>query len=44
MTDVQISCINKPNRYDPHARILGVGGTNPDGSKWYLDEDAAITA
>jgi ribosomal protein L31 len=27
MATLQITCINKTNRYDPHERILNVGGT-----------------
>lgn len=41
--DIQISCIKKSNRSDPHDRIHGVGGVNADGSRWYLTEDAAIS-
>ena len=40
--NVQISCIRKANRTNPHERIQGVGGTNPDGTRWYLTEDQAI--
>jgi hypothetical protein len=41
--NVQIKCINKSNRYDPHERILAVGGTNPDGNRWKLTQAEAIT-
>jgi hypothetical protein len=27
---------------NPHERILGVGGTNPDDTPWYLPLDQAI--
>ena len=44
MTDnVQITCIKKSDRQNPHERIQGVGGVNPDGTRWYLLEDQAIT-
>ena len=40
--DVQIKCIKKTKRTDPHERIHGVGGVNPDGGRWYLPLDQAI--
>lgn len=41
--EVEIKCINKTDRTDPHERISHVGGVNPDGTRWKLSEDAAIT-
>jgi len=41
---VQISCINKTPRFDPHLRISHVGGANQDGTRWKMSEDAAISA
>jgi len=40
---VQISCINKTPRTDPHLRISHVGGLSDVGSRWKLTEDEAIT-
>lgn len=40
---LQIKCINKTPRNDPHDRIQNVGGTNPDGTRWKLSEPKAIT-
>lgn len=41
---VQIKCVNKSDRFDPHERIRAVGGTNVDGTRWKLNEDDAIAA
>jgi hypothetical protein len=35
---IEIKCINKSDRYDPHERILRVGGINPDGARWSLSQ------
>lgn len=40
-TDVQIMCINKSDRYDPHERILQVGGIH-NGKRWKLSQAEAI--
>ena len=39
---LQIRCVNKNPRLDPHKRIENVGGTNADGSRWKLTEADAI--
>jgi hypothetical protein len=40
--DVQVQCINKPDRTNEHERIQNIGGVNGDGTRWKLSEDAAI--
>ena len=40
----EVKCINKSDRYNPHERILSIGGINPDGSRWKLNEVEAIRA
>jgi hypothetical protein len=42
MVQIQVKCINKSDRYNPHERILSIGGTNPDGTRWKLSEPDAI--
>lgn len=39
---VQIMCINKSDRYNPHERIINVGGINANGTRWKLSQPAAI--
>jgi hypothetical protein len=39
---IQVSCINKTPRNDPHLRIQNIGGINSDGTRWKLSEDEAI--
>ena len=41
-SNVQITCINKSDRPNPHERILSVGGINPDGKRWKLTQQDAI--
>ncbi len=38
----EIRCIRKSDRYNPHERILRIGGINPDGSRWSLTQEEAI--
>jgi hypothetical protein len=42
MSDHQISCITKSDRYNPHERITHVGGKNHDGTSWKLPQEEAI--
>jgi hypothetical protein len=39
---VEIKCINKSDRSNPHERITHVGGVNPNGSNWRLPQQDAI--
>ena len=41
-TRAQIRCINKTNRFDPHDRIINIGGLNGDGTRWKLSQPKAI--
>lgn len=38
----QIRCINKQDRDNPWERILNVGGTNADSSRWRLTQKEAV--
>jgi hypothetical protein len=40
--NVQISCINKSDRLNPHERILSIGGINPDKTHWSMSVATAI--
>jgi hypothetical protein len=40
--DVQIQCISKSDRSNPHERITHIGGVNADGTRWRLSEEEAI--
>ena len=43
MTDsIEIKCINKSDRPNPHERITHVGGVNPSGTRWKLSQSEAI--
>ena len=39
---LQIRCINKSDRMNPHERIKYVGGLNSDNSRWKLSLNDAI--
>jgi len=39
---IQIRCINKSDRPNPHERILSIGGVNPDATRWKLNQQEAI--
>ena len=41
--DVQVECINKTPRQDPHLRIENIGGTK-GGEAWKMRVDEAIAA
>ena len=38
----EVKCINKSDRYNPHERILSIGGLNNDGTRWKLSQQDAI--
>jgi hypothetical protein len=40
--NIQISCINKSDRFNPHERILSVGGVSPNGTRWKLSQTEAV--
>jgi hypothetical protein len=39
---LEIKCIKKTNRSDPHDRIHAIGGQNSDGTPWQLTQQQAI--
>ena len=42
-TRFQIKCINKVERYNPHERIVSVGGFD-NGSRWKISQIDAVQA
>lgn len=41
-TRLRIYCINKSDRFNAHERIISIGGTNTDSSRWKLTQPDAI--
>jgi hypothetical protein len=39
---IQVSCINKSDRFSPHERIRAVGGRSSSGTTWTLSQEEAI--
>jgi len=39
---LQVSCINKREHYNPHERIINIGGLDALGSRWKLSQPNAI--
>jgi hypothetical protein len=42
MTRYEVRCVRKTDRYNPHERIHGVGGLNPEGTRWYATQGQMI--
>jgi hypothetical protein len=40
---LHIRCVLKTERISAHNRIHSVGGAKPDGSRWILTQDKAIS-
>lgn len=40
--NVEVKCINKSDRFNPHERIISIGGVNPGGGHWKLSQVDAI--
>jgi hypothetical protein len=41
--NLEIQCINKSNRYNPHERIVRIGGIS-NGQRWSMTQVEAIVA
>jgi hypothetical protein len=41
-TTARVLCINKREHQNPHERITHIGGVNADGTRWRMNESAAI--
>ena len=42
MSDHEVKCINKSDRYNPWERITHIGGINHDGTRWRITQREAI--
>jgi hypothetical protein len=42
MSRHQVLCVNKSDRYNPHERILFIGGLNADGTRWKVSQPDAV--
>lgn len=42
MSDHEVKCINKSDRYNPWERITHIGGHNDNGTRWQLTQQQAI--
>lgn len=40
---LEVTCVSKTDRYNPHERIRGIGG-NASETRWYLTQEQAIAA
>jgi hypothetical protein len=40
---IEVLCINKSDRTNPHERITHIGGKNGDGTRWKITQAEAIT-
>jgi hypothetical protein len=38
----EVKCINKSDRYNPHERIISIGGMDSSGKRWKLSQESAI--
>ena len=41
-TRVEIRCVNKSDSFNPHERIINVGGVSAGGTHWKLSQTEAI--
>ncbi|MDO3409699.1 DUF3892 domain-containing protein [Saccharibacillus sp. CPCC 101409] len=39
----EVLCVNKRDRYNPHEKIMSIGGKNQDGTRWKVSQERAIT-
>ena len=42
MSDHEVKCINKSDRYNAWERITHIGGINADGTRWKVAQEDAI--